>query len=199
MSGPLPGRTGTSRAAWGRLLAPVAALAVLGAVSIPFPQLLGNGHDVAEQAFLGQINPRPLLALMLLRPRATLLCLSSGAPGGLFTPSMALGALLGAVLGLPCAWLCQWAPPGLFALVGAAAIVAATTQGPVSSIVLITEPTGYARSAIIPLLIAVATATLLARTIEPRSIYDARLTDAQAGERQRSRERGSGEVERAGG
>ena len=73
-------------------------------------------------------------------------------------------------------------PPGVFALLGAAAMLAATTQCPISTIVLIMELTGSARSAIVPLLLVVATATLVARTIEPRPIYDARLNDAQVRE-----------------
>src|ERR1019366_5235589 len=70
-------------------------------------------------------------------------------------------------------------PPGLFALLGAAAVLAATTQGPISTVVLIMELTGRDRSFIVPLLLAVTTATLVARTIELRSIYDARLSDQE--------------------
>ncbi len=173
---------------WPRLWAPVVALGLLGALSIPLPQLLGNGRDVAQQAFTGQVTPLLLAALVLLRPAVTLLCLGSGAPGGLFTPSLAMGALLGGALGVPWAWLWPGVPPGLFALVGAGAMLAATTQGPISAVVLIMELTGYARAAILPLLLAVATATLIARTIEPRSIYDARLSDEQVNERQRARD-----------
>jgi H+/Cl- antiporter ClcA len=177
-----------------RLWAPVVALGVLGAVSIPLPQLLGNGRDVAELAFTGQIGPLLLVALLLLRPLATLLCLGSGAPGGLFTPSLTVGALLGGVLGLPWSWLWPGVPPGLFALLGAAAMLAATTQGPISTIVLMMELTGYARAAIVPLSLAVATATLVARTIEPRSIYDARLSDAEVRDRQRARDHAPDEI-----
>ena len=50
------------------------------------------------------------------------------------------------------------------------------------------ELTGRDRAFIVPLLLAVGTATLVARTIEPRSIYDARLTDAEVAERQKARE-----------
>ena len=77
---------------WRRLLAPVVALAIAGAVSIPFPQILGNGRDVAELAFTGQLSPLLLAVLTLLRPASTVMCLGSGAPGGLFTPSLALAA-----------------------------------------------------------------------------------------------------------
>jgi hypothetical protein len=94
-----------------RLWAPVAALGVLGGVSIPLLQLLGNGNDEAELAFTGQISPLLLVSLILLRPAATLLCLGSGAAGGLFTPSLTMGAMLGGVLGLPWSWLSPGVPP----------------------------------------------------------------------------------------
>lgn len=171
-----------------RLFAPVLAFVILGAASIPFPQLLGNGRDVSQLAFNGEIGPLLLLALLLLRPAATALCLGSGAPGGLFTPSLALGALLGGTLGQPWLWLWPGAPPGLFAVLGAAAVLAATTQGPISTVVLMMEMTGQARAAVVPMLLVVATATLVSRMIEPRSIYDARLTDAQVRNRLRERE-----------
>jgi chloride channel protein, CIC family len=168
--------------------APVLALGLLGAVSIPFPQLLGNGRDVAELAFTGQVAPLLLLTLLLLKPVATLLCLGSGTPGGLFTPSLALGALLGGVLGYPWSLLWPGVPPGLFAVLGAAAVLAATTQGPISTVVLMVELTGQARSFILPLLLVVVVATLTARLIETRSVYDARLSDEEVRERQRQRD-----------
>ena len=174
---------------WRRVLAPVVVLGLLGVASIPFPQLLGNGRDVSQLAFAGQLSTLLLGSLFLLRPLATVLCLGSGAPGGLFTPSLTIGALLGGILGAPWSWLWPGVPPGLFALVGAGAMLAATTQGPVSAAVLVMELTGFARAGILPLLLAVTIATLIARTIEPRSIYDARLTEAQVRKRQTERDR----------
>jgi H+/Cl- antiporter ClcA len=173
---------------WRRIVAPIVVLGLLGAASIPFPQLLGNGRDVAELALLGHLSPLLLGALLFLRPLATVSCLGCGAPGGLFTPSLAIGAMLGGLLGVAWSWLWPGVPPGLFALAGAAAMLAATTQGPISAIVLVMELTGFARAAILPLLLAVTTATLVARTIEPRSVYDARLSDTQVRDRRRARD-----------
>ena len=171
-----------------RLVAPLFALGLLGFISIPFPQLLGNGKDVAQLAFTNEVAPVLLLMLLFLKPLATTMCLGSGAPGGLFTPSLALGALLGGVLGQVWLLLLPDTQPGLFAVIGAGAVLAATTQGPISAVVLIMELTGSDRSFIAPMLLAVVMATLVARTIEPRSIYDARLTDKQVAARQKLRE-----------
>ncbi len=173
---------------WQRLVAPLLALGLLGLLSIPFPQLLGNGKDIAQLTFGDQIPFALLLMLLLLKPAAAMLCLGSGVPGGLFTPSLALGALLGAVLGHACAFVWPDVQPGLVAVVGAGAVLAATTQGPISAVVLMMELTGQDRSFIAPLLLTVVIATLLSRLIEPRSIYDARLTDEEIAQRQKLRE-----------
>jgi H+/Cl- antiporter ClcA len=168
----------------GRIVAPVLALLLLGMVSIAFPQLLGNGRDVAQLALTGQVAPLLLLELTVLQPVFTLLCLGSGCPGGLFTPSLAFGALLGGVLGYPWSYVWPGDAPGLFAVLGASAVLAATTQGPLSAVVLMMELTGHARAFLVPMLLVVSIATLVARTIEPRSIYDARLSDAEVLKRQ---------------
>jgi CIC family chloride channel protein len=171
-----------------RLAAPILVLGLLGVVSIWLPQLLGNGKDIVALTFKGQITVFLLLILLMLKPAITIFCVGCGAPGGLFTPSLALGALLGSVLGAAWSWLWPGLPPGLFAVIGAAAVLAATTQGPVSSVVLIMELTGRDRSFIVPLILAVVIATLVSRTVEQRSIYDARLTDEQVAARMRFRE-----------
>jgi len=173
---------------WQRVAAPVVVLGLLGVASIWFPQLLGNGKDISQLAFTNQVAPILLLTLLALKPLATVLCMRSGAPGGMFTPSLTVGALLGAVLGHAWSWLWPGIPGGLFAVLGAAAVLAATTQGPISTVVLMMELTGHYRSFILPMLLVVCTATLVARTIEPRSIYDARLTDEEIKERQKLRE-----------
>ncbi len=173
---------------WRRLVAPVLVLGLLGGASIWFPQLLGNGKEIAGLAFAGQVAPGLLLVLLPLKPLATVVCLGSGTPGGLFTPSLAVGALLGGVLGHAWSWVVPGDAPGAFAVVGAAAVLAAATQGPISAVVLMTELTGQDRALIVPILLAVITATAVSRTIEPRSIYDARLTDAEVVARIKTRE-----------
>jgi H+/Cl- antiporter ClcA len=173
---------------WQRLVTPPLVLVLLGAISIWFPQVLGNGRDVSQLAFTAGVAPVVLLVMLALKPAAILLCIRSGAPGGLFTPSLTVGAMLGGVLGHAYSWAWPGVPPGLFALLGAGAVLAATTQGPISTVVLLMELTGRDRSFILPLLVAVGTATLTARTIEPRSIYDARLSDEEVEARRRLRD-----------
>jgi H+/Cl- antiporter ClcA len=106
----------------------------------------------------------------------------------LFTPSLTAGALLGAVLGHAWSHLWPGVPEGFFAFLGAGAMIAATTQGPISATILMMELTGLARSFILPLLLIVCVATLVARSVDSRSIYDAKLTDEQIHERQRLRD-----------
>ena len=179
---------------WQRFIAPAIALALLGITSLWFPQILGNGKDLSQLLFAGHLGVRLLLALLLLKPLATMICMRSGVPGGLFTPSLTFGALLGDVLGH--AWISLWpgVPLGLFALLGAGAVLSATTQGPISAVVLLMELTGRDRSFILPLILIASITTLIARSIEHRSIYDARLSDEQIAERQKLREQESNEI-----
>ncbi len=165
---------------WKRVVLPVLVLGLLGVVSVAYPQLLGNGRDLSQQLFTGGIASLALiLPLLILKPVATVMCLRSGAPGGLFTPTLTLGALLGAALGHAGALLWPGLPVGLSAVIGAGAVLAATTQGPISAAVLMMELTGLDRSLIAPLLLAIVVATVVSRSIEPRSVYDARLSDEQ--------------------
>ena len=176
-----------------RLVAPVLAFAVLGGLALVFPQLLGNGQDLAQLTFDGGVAIALVLPLLALKPFATFICLASGAPGGLFTPTLTFGALLGATLGA--AWSLLWpgAPPdaslGAFAMLGAGAVLAATTQGPISAAVLMIELTGRDRAFIVPMLLAIAGASVVARMVDMRSIYDARLSDEQLLARAAMRER----------
>ena len=168
---------------WKRLLAPLIVMGVFGAVSFWFPQILGNGQPISELSFNGNVDVWILLCVLILKPLATVMSIRSGAPGGLFTPSLTVGAMLGGLLGYGWSLLWPGPPAGLYSVLGAAAMLAATTQGPVSTVVLMFELTGHNRSLVAPMLLAVTTATLVARIIEPRSIYDAKLSDEQVAAR----------------
>jgi len=179
---------------WQRVLAPVVVLTAVGAVATRYPYILGNGKDTSQLLFVGGLAPLVVLAVFFLKPAATILCMRSGAPGGLFTPSLTAGALLGAVLGLGWSHLWPGVPAGLFALLGAGAMLGATTQGPISAIVLMIELTGQARSFILPMFVVVCLATLVARSVESRSIYDAKLSDDEIVERQKLRDATAQEI-----
>jgi len=77
------------------LFAALVAFGSLGVIGIAYPQLLGNGKDMAHDVFLGGGTLGLLLVLTVLTPAGTALCLSSGASGGLFTPVTSTGAVLG--------------------------------------------------------------------------------------------------------
>ena len=93
-----------------------------------------------QEVFVGRDGCLLLVALLVLKPLVTAACLGRGAPGGLFTPTLTFGALLGAILSH--LWSIWWpgAPLGSYAIIGAAALWAAASQGPISAFVLIAEP-----------------------------------------------------------
>jgi CIC family chloride channel protein len=157
------------------ILSPIIVLAILGAVSIPFPQLLGNGKDAVQLAFSDQFSISLLLVLPGLKLLATSGCLGSGASGGLFTPTMTIGALLGGLLGH--GWDRVWpgASMGSCAVIGSCAFLGAASQGPISALVLVLELTRHIDATMVPMLLAVTGAMLVARRIESGSIYSIRL------------------------
>ena len=99
---------------WWRLAAPVLALGLLGLLSVKFPQVLGNGSDLSQLLYVGGVTSLALLLLLLiLKPASTVMCLGSGTPGGLFTPSLTFGSLLGGMLGYAGSQLGSGVPLGL--------------------------------------------------------------------------------------
>jgi len=158
-----------------RLLAPVAVFAALGALAIQYPQLLGNGKDLAQVVFVGKLSLGLLAVLLVLKPLVTAACLGSGSPGGLFTPTLALGVLFGALLGHAWSELWPGSPDGSYALIGGGAVLAAAMQGPLSATVLMLELTHSPGTLTVPLLLAVGLATAVARLLGSPSIYSARL------------------------
>ena len=160
---------------WQIFVLPLAIFTGLGVLSIWFPELLGNGKNVVQLAFNNQMATGLICWLLILHPLATVLCLRAGAPGGLFTPTMTVGALAGALLGQGWSHLFPRGDKRTFAIVGAGAVLAAATQGPISSVVFILELTYHADALMVPLLIAVVGATVVSRHLEPHSIYSARI------------------------
>jgi H+/Cl- antiporter ClcA len=167
---------------WAMAAAPLAAFGALGATSIAFPQLLGNGMDAVQLSFTGNVPLRLAIVLAALKPLATAACLGSGAPGGLMTPTITVGALIGIAGGQ--AWSYLWpaaaSEPGAFAIVCAGAMLAAATQGPVSAMILLLEMTRHIDGTMVPLVLATAGAMLMARRLEPRSLYSGRTHAARA-------------------
>jgi CIC family chloride channel protein len=159
-----------------RILAPLGVFTILGAVSIAYPQLLGNGRNVVALGLVGQLAAGLLAVLCVLKPLATAACLGSGATGGLFTPTLTLGVLLGGLLGH--AWSQIWpgAPLGAYAVIGGAALLGAAMQGPLAAVVLLLELTHHADALMVPILIAVVEATVLSRILGAPSIYSARIS-----------------------
>lgn len=156
------------------------AFTLLGCIGIEYPQLFGNGKDMAHSAFLGQGGLALFAALFVLKPLVTALCLGGGGSGGLFTPTMSTGAMLGGALGI--AWRLAWpgSPVGAFAIVGAVAMIGASMQAPLTALALVVELTHSGFQLVVPMMAATVTATAVARHIDGYSIYSARLSAAPA-------------------
>jgi chloride channel protein, CIC family len=157
------------------LFAPAIAFGILGVIGIWYPQLFGNGLDMARDAFLGIGGFSLMLTLFALKPLVTAMCLGSGASGGLFTPTLATGAVLGGALGI--AWNLAWpgSPSGAFAMVCAAAMIGAAMQAPLSGLALVLELTHSGFALMVPMMAATGIATLVAFHVDGYSIYSARL------------------------
>jgi CIC family chloride channel protein len=151
--------------------------AVVGLIAIWLPQVTGNGYEAINLILGEQLGIGLILLLLLAKAFATTASVSSGSPGGVFTPSLFLGAALGGVLGHIVLRLSPLSSPGAIAaysLVGMAAMIAATVHAPVMATVLVFELSGdYA--IVLPLLTACAIATLVSRRLHRESIYTEEL------------------------
>jgi len=118
-----------------------------------------------------------LLPLAFLKPLVTSLTLGGGGSGGIFAPSLFMGATLGAAFGILCNWLMPGysANPGLYAIVGMGAVVAGTTHATLSAILIVYEMTGD-YNIILPIMITAGLAGVVARMIDPDSIYTKKLS-----------------------
>lgn len=138
---------------------PVLALvnfAVIGVLAMRFPQLLGNGKGPASLGFDGTLTFGLAATLLVLKVLIEAGSLRAGAEGGLLTPGLANGALLGIVFGG--LWSLVWpgASIGGCALIGATAFLAASMQMPITAVVLLLEFTRANHDSLVPMLLAVA-------------------------------------------
>ena len=155
------------RSALGGLLA--------GALVAAMPEVAGNGYEPLNAVLNGAFTVSFTLWLLLGKCLATTASVSSGSPGGVFTPALLLGGGLGFVYAVTLSHLgFTLGPAGGYALVGMAAATAATTHAPMMAAVMVFELSGdYAIA--LPLLLATALATFLSRRLRTDSIYTAEL------------------------
>ena len=156
-----------------RWLKPVIAGSIIGLVGLFLPQIFGVGYDTIEKILGGAQLPFALLvALVLAKLVMTPISIGGGFLGGVFAPSLFLGATLGAAYGL----LLQAVlpafniTPAAFAMVGMAAVLAAAVHAPLTAIILLFEMTNDYRI-ILPLMFAVAVSLILAQHLQRDSVY----------------------------
>jgi len=142
------------------------------------PQIFNVGYEVIGKALSNQLLLGVVLSLLILKVVATSLTLGSGGSGGIFAPTLFMGAMLGTAVELVIKILFPSivAPPGAYALVGMAAVFAASAHAPITAIIILFELTGDYRI-ILPLMLTVVIATLLAqKMLAGESIYTLKLS-----------------------
>jgi CIC family chloride channel protein len=152
---------------------PVIGFTLLGLIGAVFPHVFGNGYDTVNMALHEELPLLLLLILPLAKLAATALTLSCGGSGGLFTPTLMVGALLGGAFGWGAHTLFPniTAPHGAYALVGMGAIIAGTTHAPITAILIIFELTGYKGATILPLMFVCIISNITARTLKKESLH----------------------------
>jgi CIC family chloride channel protein len=145
---------------------------------VGMPQIYNVGYDVIEGALSNQLLLGVVLSLLFLKIIATCLTLGSGGSGGVFAPSLFMGAMLGTAVELIVRiWFPSIvAPPGAYALVGMAAVFAAAAHAPITAVIILFELTGD-YLIILPLMLTVVIATFLAqKMLAGESIYTLKLS-----------------------
>jgi chloride channel protein, CIC family len=152
---------------------PIAGLCVGLIGFFGFPQVMGAGYEVMDHAMHGQFTWKLLLVLALLKILATTLSFSSGTPGGMFAPTLFIGAMLGASIGT---FEKMYYPNlhitvGAYALVGMGVLFAAFLRVPLTSVFMVLEMSGN-YSIILPVILANTIAYLVSRSLQPSSIFE---------------------------
>jgi CIC family chloride channel protein len=159
---------------------------MIGTIGIFFPHIFGVGYDAIGLALLEKLPWIIILALIFIKILATSLTIGSGGSGGIFAPSLFVGSMTGGAFGYLVHTLlpATTATAGAYSLVGMGAVVAATTHGPISAILILFEMTGDYKI-ILPLMLSCIIASILASQIKRESIYTTKLirrgTDIRAG------------------
>ncbi len=149
----------------------IGGLAV-GAIAIFFPQVLGVGYEATDLALKHQLPIALMLALLVAKTAATAITLASRFGGGIFSPSLYLGAMAGGTFGIiaAAAFPDLASSHGLYAILGMGGVAAAVLGAPVSTTMIVFELTGgYGLS--IALLIVVSIATGLTQAIHGKSYF----------------------------
>ncbi|MBT7074260.1 MAG: CBS domain-containing protein [Anaerolineae bacterium] len=142
------------------------------------PQIYNVGYEIIESALANQLALGTVLILLVLKMIVTSLTLGSGGSGGVFAPALFMGAMFGTAFELIVNMLFPGvaAPPGAYALVGMAALFAATAHAPLTAVLILFELTGDYKI-MLPLMFTVVIATLFAqKLLKGESIYSLKLT-----------------------
>lgn len=158
------------------LIKPAIGGFLLGIIGIFFPQVFADGYNTIDLALYGRMAFWLMFVLIFLKVAATSMTLGSGNSGGIFAPSLFMGAMIGGAFGslVHSNFPAFTGSAGAYALVGMAALVGGTTHAPLTAILIIFEMTGDYRI-ILPLMVAVTFSTLVARHLFEHSIYTIKL------------------------
>ncbi|HET6339636.1 MAG TPA: chloride channel protein [Polyangiales bacterium] len=147
---------------------------IAGGCAAYLPDVAGNGYEPLNLLLDGEFTVGFVVLLALGKAFATTASVSSGSPGGVFTPTLLIGGATGFVYAWAFSHVAQLGPAGGYALVGMAAATAASTHAPLMAAVLVFELSGdYAIA--LPLVLATAIATLVSRRMRRESLYSAEL------------------------
>ena len=148
-----------------------------GIVAYKFPELYGFDDSATHTALMGYTEISIIAILMIAKILATSFTLGSGGTGGLFTPSLFIGAMFGALFGSIANQVFPGvtAPPGAYALVGMGVIVSGTIHAPLTALLMIFEITGD-YDIILPLMLGTVTSVIVARALERESIYTMKIS-----------------------
>ncbi|MGD2272374.1 MAG: chloride channel protein [Desulfobacterales bacterium] len=149
---------------------------VLGIMGLVFPQILGVGYGAIDMSLVQEYVWWFLLLLVIAKILATSITIGSGGSGGVFAPSLFLGAMAGGFFGMLVhnSFPTVTASAGAYGIVGMGAVVSATTHGPLTAILMLFEMTGDYKI-ILPLMITCIISSLAARQLLEESIYTLKL------------------------